>query len=124
MRSIGTRRARPVLRALAPLLLGVLALGSCGGGGITGTYVHEEKGPDGSTMSLVLRLENGNKAIATIRGGPGDPALPSVEGTYSVQGDQVTVVLDGDADVYTLKGDTLTTTSQEFFGETLVLTKR
>jgi hypothetical protein len=74
-------------------------------------------------MSLTLELKGDNKAVATIAGGPDGMALPSVEGTYSVDGDKVTVVLAGDSDVYTLKDGSLTSGNSEFFGEALVLKK-
>jgi hypothetical protein len=100
------------------LFLAAVALTGCGGGGVTGTYVHEEQGPDGSSGKIVLELKGGNKAVMSIKGGPG-MELPSVEGTYSVEGDKVTVVAGGDTDVYVLKNGTLTPT--EAIGEGLVL---
>jgi hypothetical protein len=109
--------------ALVSLLLSVPAFLGCGGGGVTGTYVHEEQMPDGNSMRMALQLKGGNKAVMSLKGGPGQE-LPSVEGTYSVAGDQVTVVMDGDTDVYTLKDGHLTSGATDFFGETLVLKKQ
>jgi hypothetical protein len=105
------------------LLLSATLFTACGGGGVTGTYVHEERMPDGNSMRMALQLAGGGKAVMSLKGGPGQE-LPSVTGTYTVAGDQVTVVLDGDTDVYTLKDGALVSGQNDFFGEQLVLKKR
>ena len=101
----------------------VFALYGCsgGGGGVTGKYVSDQKDPDGkSNGKLMLELKSGGVAVATITG-PDGQSLPSVTGTYIVEGNTVTTTLDNDKDVYTYKDGTLTT---QAFGETMVFKKQ
>lgn len=102
------------------LALAVLASPGCSGGGVTGTYVAEEKTPDGQTMKLTLELKSGGVAVMTISGPDGE-AMPSVTGTYTVEGDKIITVLDNDRDELTLKDGALTA---DFFGEQMVLKKQ
>jgi hypothetical protein len=97
------------------VLQALFALTGCGGG-TTGTYVHspEEGG------SITLQLNGGNRAVITIQG-PGGESLPSVEGTWSQEGDKITTVLAGDTDVYTIQDGNLTINA---FGENIVFEKR
>jgi hypothetical protein len=103
------------------LVIFVLAVAGCGGSGAAGTYVAEDKSPDGESMKITLELKSGGKAAVTISGGPDGESLPTVEGTWTQEGDKNTTVLDGDKDVYTLKDGTLT---MNFFGEMITLKKK
>jgi hypothetical protein len=116
------RTARPLScrHAVGVLVAALLCLPGCGGSGVTGTYVAEENGADGESMRLALELRSGGVAVMTI-GGPNGQSLPPVQGTYTVEGDRVTTVLDNDPDVLTLKDGALT---MDFFGENVVLKKR
>jgi hypothetical protein len=101
---------------LVLILLQFLVVFSSCGSGSTGTYVHSDPGGG----SITLELIGGNRAVITMRG-PGGETLPSVEGTWSQEGDQITTVLDGDSDVFTIRDGNLTTNA---FGENLVFEKR
>ncbi len=106
---------------LALTLSASLASIGCGGGGVDGTYVHEKPGDDGRPQSLVLELQSGDKAVASMKRGLEGETLATVTGSYSVDGDKITVSLPGDTDVSTLKDGTLTT---EALGETIVFERR
>jgi len=106
-------------RACAVFLLVAAVFSGCGGGGAAGTYSHEQEG-----MKMTLQLKGGGKAVMSLTGPNNQQPLPSVEGTYTVEGDKVTVIMDGDTDVYTLKDGTLSTGQNDFFGEQLVLKKQ
>jgi len=104
--------------AMLMLVAAVLTLPGCGG--VEGTYVAEEKLPDGGTGKITLELKGGGVAVATISA-PGGMSLPSVTGTYTVEGGKVITVLDNDRDEWTMNGDTLTS---NLFGEKVTLTKQ
>jgi hypothetical protein len=109
--------ARRVNPALAATLLSAVLLAGCSGG-VEGTYVSTEKDSDG-TFEMALKLDDG-KATMTMSG-TGGGSMTSPEGTYKVDGDQVTITIDGDAQVFTLKGGKLT---GRVMGEDLTLSKR
>jgi len=88
----------------------ILALCACSGG-IEGEYFWGEDG-DGIT----LELAGDGVAIVSLSG------LGATEGTYTVEGDQVTVVMpDGDVDIYRVVDGNLTITA---FGDNLVFVKQ
>ena len=90
------------------------------GGGVAGTYVAKETSPDGETMSMSLELKGGKKAVMTMKNS-GQEGSMSVDGTYSVEGEKVTVMLAGDPTVFTRKGGKLIANA---FGEETVLVKQ
>ena len=90
-------------------LMAALLLVACGGGG-HGTYFYGE-GSEGIT----LELKGDGVATVTITG------MPPTVGTYKIEGDKVTVMMDGDIDVFTIKDGDLTITA---FGETMVYVKQ
>jgi hypothetical protein len=99
MRKIGTIVA----------LCGVL-LSACGGG-VQGRYFFGEGGE-----GITIELRSEDVAVVSISG------LSSVQGTYSVDGDTVTVTMpDGDIDVFTIQDGNLTT---QGFGEEMVFVKQ
>ena len=99
MRKIGT------VMALCAALLG-----ACGGG-VEGSYFYGE-GDEGIT----LELRGGDVAVISISG------LSAVQGTYSVDGNNVTVTMPGgDIDIFTIQDGNLTTRA---FGEDMVFEKQ
>jgi hypothetical protein len=81
------------------------------GGGVEGSYFYGE-GDEGIT----LELRGGDVAVISISG------LSEVEGTYSVDGNNVTVTMPGgDIDVFTVQDGNLTTRA---FGEDMVFEKQ
>ena len=97
-------------RIPALVAFGVIALAACGGG-VQGRYVFGEDG-----AGITLELRGGDVAVVTITG------LGSTEGTYSVEGDTVTVQMDdGDLDTFTIRDGNLVT---EGFGESMVFEKQ
>jgi predicted small secreted protein len=87
-----------------------IALAACGGG-VQGRYL---MGEDGEGITLELR--GGDVAVVSITG------LGSTEGTYTVDGDTVTVRMpDGDLDTFTIVDGNLVTSG---FGENLVFEKQ
>jgi hypothetical protein len=108
---------RKAVAALA--LLSGIAMFGCGGG-VAGTYVHKETMPDGETLSMSLELKGGKKAVMTMKSS-GEEGGMSVDGSYSVDGEKVTVVLAGDPQTFTRKGSKLISSS---FGEETVLVKQ
>lgn len=88
----------------------IVALAACGGG-IEGEYFWGEDG-DG----IMLELDGDGVATVSLSG------LGAQQGTYSVDGDQVTVVMpDGDVDIYRIVDGNLTITA---FGDNLVFVKQ
>jgi hypothetical protein len=88
----------------------IVTLCACSGG-IEGEYFWGEDG-DGIT----LELAGDGVAIVSLSG------LGATEGTYTVEGDQVTVVMpDGDVDIYRVVDGNLTITA---FGDNLVFVKQ
>jgi len=115
-------RSKTLSRTLRGTLL-ALALLLAGCGGVTGAYSYEEQDPDGGgTMKIVLELDSGSKATMTMSGSDGliGGGRMIMDGTYSVDGDKVTVVMGGDSIVYTRSGDKLV---GEVFGEKIELVK-
>jgi len=94
----------PALFALA-----VVALAACGGG-VQGRYVFGEGGE-----GIVLELSGGDVATVSIAG------LGSQEGSYSVEGDTVTLEIDGDRETFTIQDGNLVRTA---FGETILFEKQ
>jgi len=107
-------RARRLLSSL------VLAAVLVGCGGVNGTYEASQKTADG-TFTMSLKLESGKKATWTLKGGPAGSGSMSLEGTYSVDGKKVSVVLAGDTQVFTLEGGGLST---DMMGQKTVLKKK
>lgn len=106
---------------LIAVLLALPFVGLAGCGGVKGTYTKEEKTGDGEMMAMTLELKGGDKAVMSMKGGPGGAQVMTVEGTYTVDGDKVTVVLAGDKSVFTLKDGNLTT---KMMGDEIVLVKQ
>ena len=86
-----------------------LVLAACGGG-VRGTYFFGEDGE-----GITLELRGGDVAVVSIGG------FASAEGTYSVDGDTVTLRMDGDTETYTIVDGNLT---RRAFGEEIVLVKQ
>jgi hypothetical protein len=87
-----------------------LVLAACGAG-VEGRYFYGE-GDEGIT----LELRGENVAVISISG------LSEVQGTYSVEGDNVTLTMPGgDIDVFTIRNGNLTTRA---FGEDMVFEKQ
>lgn len=93
------------LASLAVALVCSVVLAACGG--VEGRYSTEETMPDGSKAKFTLELKGGDKAVMTMGGGALGSASMTAEGTYSVDGDKVSVVIDGDTEVFTRKGGAL-----------------
>ncbi len=89
--------------------LSVLLLMSCGGGG-QGEYFWGE-GDEGIT----LELKSDGVATVTLTG------MPPTSGTYTIEGDQVTVMMQGDIDIYRIVDGNLTATG---FGEEIVFVRQ
>ena len=108
-----TRSPLVVLLALAGLAVLLAAgLGACGGG-VDGTYEMTEG--EEVMQGFTLTLEGGEFTLA----GPNPAGGDDIEftGTYTVDGDQISLVMEGDeSEVGTINGDRL-----EF--ETIVWTK-
>jgi hypothetical protein len=105
---------------LSLILLSAFLLSGCGGigGGVMGTYVASPDGEGGG--SITLELKNDNRATVTLRAPDGE-AMPSSEGAWRQEGDQIITTLGTDQDVYTLKDGNLTA---DFFGEEIVFEKQ
>lgn len=91
------------------ICLSALLLAACGGG-VEGEYFWGEEG-----QGVTLELMGDDVATITLTG------LPPVGGTYKVDGDQVTVVMNGDIDVYRIEDGNLTGSG---FGETVIFVKQ
>jgi hypothetical protein len=89
--------------------LSALLLIACGGGG-QGTYFWGE-GDEGIT----LELKGDGVATVTLTG------MPSTVGTYTIEDDTVTLMMNGDIDVYRIVDGNLTATG---FGEEIVFVKQ
>jgi hypothetical protein len=95
---------------LAAVALYAVWLSACGGG-VQGSYFYGE-GDEGIT----LELRGGDVAVISISG------LSEVAGTYSVDGNNVTVTMPGgDIDIFTIQDGNLTTRA---FGEDMVFEKQ
>jgi hypothetical protein len=82
------------------------------GGGVEGSYFYGE-GEEGIT----LELRSGDVAVISISG-----LGSEVEGTYSVDGNNVTLTMPGgDIDIFTIQDGNLTTRA---FGEDMVFVKQ
>lgn len=105
------------IRTAITLIL-LAALLGCGGGGAEGTYVAK---PDGAGEGgIQLELKDENRATVTLRAPDGE-AMPSAEGTWSQEGDQITTVIGTDRDVYTLEDGDLKINA---FGEDMVFERQ
>ena len=90
--------------------LSAALLGACGGG-VEGRYFYGE-----NDEGITVELRDENVAVVSITG------LSSVQGTYSVEGNDVTVTMpDGDIDIFTIVDGNLTTRA---FGEDMVFEKQ
>jgi len=104
MRRIIMRKIGTVLAVCAALLV------ACGGG-VQGSYFYGE-----NDEGITLELRGGDVAVISISG------LSEVEGTYSVDGNNVTVTMPGsDIDIFTIQDGNLTT---QGFGEEMVFVKQ
>ena len=108
-----------VRRSVAAIVLAALAVVLAGCGGVEGVYEKTEKTGD-DTVTVSLELKGDKTAIFAMKGDNAGDVLSS-SGTYSVDGDKITINIDGDAQVFTLNGDKL---SAKFMGEDLVLVKK
>jgi len=104
-----------ICTAIALILLAALL--GCGGG-VEGTYVAKPEGA--GEGGIVLELKDENRATVTLRAPDGE-AMPSAEGTWSQEGNQITTVMGTDRDVYTIEGGNLTINA---FGENMVFEKQ
>lgn len=90
--------------------LSAVFLGACGGG-LEGRYFYGE-----NDEGITVELRDENVAVVSISG------LSSVQGTYSVEGNDVTVTMpDGDIDIFTIVDGNLTTRA---FGEDMTFEKQ
>lgn len=110
-----TRRSRVDSRLGAILLLTAL-LASCSG--VEGKYSHEEDVPGEGKAKLSLELKGDHKAVMSLS--DGESGAMTHEGTYEVKGDQISVLIAGDTQVFTRDGSKLI---GEGFGETIELVK-
>jgi hypothetical protein len=111
IRSIDGSRIR---MAMALVLLAALL--GCGGGGAEGTYVASPEGGGG----IVIELKDEGRATVTITAPDGE-SMPSAEGSWSQEGNQITTVMGADRDVYTIEDGNLTINA---FGEDMVFEKQ
>lgn len=86
-----TKQMNPI-RTLTAVLIACLAVGC--GAGMSGMYVSTK----GSPMDMSIDFQAGDKALVTAMGA-------TVEGTYKVEGDKVTVYANGKNVVLTKDGD-------------------
>ncbi len=94
----------------ASVAISAAMLGACGGG-VEGRYFYGE-----NDEGITVELRDENVAVVSITG------LSSVQGTYSVEGDDITVTMpDGDLDIFTIVDGNLTTRA---FGEDMVFEKQ
>lgn len=100
--------------------LALIVLLACGGGKHEGKYVHEETGPDGQLRAVELDFHGDGNVSVTMKLPSSNQTLMTLAGSYTQDGDRVTVALPGDTTTYTVAGDTLTTQAG---GETVVLTR-
>lgn len=106
-RNARIRRTYVVGTAVA---LSAAFLGACGGG-VEGRYFYGE-----NDEGITVELRDDNVAVVSISG------LSSVQGTYSVEGNDVTVTMpDGDIDIFTIVDGNLTTRA---FGEDMAFEKQ
>lgn len=103
------------IRTAITLIL-LAALLGCGGGGTEGSYVAK---PDGGG-SITIELKDENRATVTIRAPDGE-AMPSAEGSWSQEGNQITTVIGTDRDVYMLENGALRIKA---FGEDMVFERQ
>jgi hypothetical protein len=94
---------------IATLGLSALLLIACGGGG-QGTYFWGE-GDEGIT----LELKGDGVAMVTLTG------MPPTVGTYTIEDETVTLMMNGDIDIYKIVDGNLTATG---FGEEIVFVKQ
>jgi len=92
---------------LSPLC--ALVLAACGGG-VQGSYLFGEDGE-----GITLELRGGDVAVVSIAG------LAETEGTYSVDGDTVTLEMDGETESFTIVDGNL---SRRAFGEEILFVKQ
>jgi hypothetical protein len=115
MRSVRRLRIHSTF-VLIPLAALLLAGCSSIGGGVMGTYVASPEGGG----SITLELKSDNRATVTLRGPDGE-AMPSAEGAWKQEGDQIITTIGTDQDSYTLKDGDLTINA---FGEDMVFEKQ
>lgn len=87
---------------------------------VNGTYVHDIRTPGDGIGAITLILSGTENAEFKVRP-PGEKVLQSSEGTYAVDGNAITVVINGGATVYTLRGSKL---FGEFLDQSIVLLKK
>lgn len=117
MRSIVLHRASRLVLASTLALAALTALPGCGGGP---SGIYEAKAPDGEEGSMTIEFLADNQVKVVFSAGAG--MSMHFTGTYSVEGDKVTITSpDGDDTVLTMKGDAL---HGEFFDEAIVFNAR
>ena len=106
-----------MLNRYLPALFALSAVTLAGCGGIEGRYVMVVDGVDEENVpGISLELRGGDVAVVTL------PGLGSTEGTYSVEGDTVTVRMeDGDLDEFRIVDGNLVASG---FGEEMVFEKQ
>ena len=109
-----------------PLMMGTLCKGGAQGSASTGESTGSRTG--GALAGSVFEISSGGGRMAfefadaqtvrvsTASAGPGGTG--SIEGTYTVTGDQVVITIQGQPETFTLSGDTL---SGELDGDQLTL---
>jgi hypothetical protein len=108
-------------RSVTGLVIALVAFILAGCGGVEGVYEMSEKDPAGETVTMSLELKGDKTATFAMRGSDPDSMSLTRSGTYTVDGDKITISIDGDAQVFTLSGDKL---SANFMGENVVLVKK
>jgi hypothetical protein len=111
----GVRFATVIRFAVCMVVTAFLLVGC---GGVKGVYAHTENDPGGEPVTISIELKSGDVAVLAMKGGM---ASTTVEGTYSVNGDKVSLTFEGDTEVLTLADGGL---KGEVFGENVVLKKQ
>lgn len=124
VRSINRRRDNVAFRATIALFTIALSIALSGcdktDDSINGTYEHVIRTPGDGVGHITLVLSRSNRAVFTVQP-PGESALPSTEGTYTVRDNILTVTINDGVTVYTLRGSKL---EGEFLDQPIWLKKK
>ncbi len=95
-----------LLTVIACLCLSVAA---CGDSGVEGTYEYSLSA-EGASSTITLELKSGGKMTMTIKASMGgqEIANETVEGTYKVSGEKLTLTVEGEDAEATIKDGKIT----------------